>query len=73
MRTLSVRVTLPEHRLLNDLAGARRVSIEALVRDALAFPPLHVPASPTRRLEVVRGEQAPTVGEAEQGPGTPIV
>jgi hypothetical protein len=72
MRTISVRLSLAEHRLLTDLAGARRVSVEALVREALAFPPLYVPASRTRRLEVVRSEHARPVGEGEQGPAAPI-
>lgn len=58
MRTISVRLSLAEHRLLHDLAGARSVSVETLVREALALPPMNLPASPTRRLEIVRGDDA---------------
>jgi hypothetical protein len=72
MRTISVRLTLAEHRLLKDLAGARRVSVETLVREALAFPPLYVLAARTRRLEIVGSEHAQSVGQGEQGPATPI-
>jgi hypothetical protein len=72
MRTVSVRLSLAEHRLLNELAGARGLSLEALVREALAFPPLYVPASSTRRLEVVRSKRGRPVGDEEPGPAAPI-
>jgi hypothetical protein len=72
MRTVSVRLSLAEHRLLNELAGARGLSLEALVREALAFPPLCVTASPTRRLEIVRSEGARPLGDEEPGPAAPI-
>lgn len=75
MRTISVRLSLAEHRLLHDLAGARRVSVEMLVREALAFPPIHTQASqdsPARRLEVVRSEDAQPSGDQEPGPTAPI-
>jgi len=72
MRTVSVRLSRAEYRLLNELAGARGVSLEALVREALAFPPLYVPASPARRLEIVRSERALPAGDEEPGPAAPI-
>jgi hypothetical protein len=72
MRTVSVRVSLAEHRLLHDLAGARSVSVETLVREALAFPPIHAHAPPARRLEIVRSEETLSSGEEEPGPTAPI-
>jgi hypothetical protein len=75
MRTISVRLSLAEHRLLHDLAGARRVSVETLVREALALPPIHTQASqasPARRLEVVRSEDTRPSGDGEAGPTAPI-
>jgi hypothetical protein len=71
MRTISVRLSLAEHRLLHDLAGARSVTVETLVREALALPPVHAQAA-TRRLEIVRGDDAQRVGDEGSGPGTPI-
>lgn len=73
MRTVSVRLSAAEHRLLCDLAGARSVSVETLVREALSLPPIHVRASPARRLEVVRSEDAQPSGDGEAGPTAPIV
>jgi hypothetical protein len=72
MRTISVRLSLAEHRLLHDLAGARGVSVETLVREALGLPPLHVRASPARRLEVVRSEEARPTSDEESGPAAPV-
>jgi hypothetical protein len=72
MRTISVRLSLAEHRLLHDLAGARSVSVETLVREALALPPIPVHASPTRRLEIVRSDDAQPVGDEGSGPAAPI-
>lgn len=69
MRTISVRLSLPEHRLLNDLAGARGVSIETLVREAMALAPFGAPAAP--RLQIVRGDElgsAPDQREDASGP-----
>lgn len=54
MRTISVGLSLAEHRLLNDLAGARGVSVETLVREAMALAPFETVPAP--RLELVRGE-----------------
>jgi hypothetical protein len=72
MRTISVRLSPAEHRLLHDLAGARSVSIETLVREALALPPIHAEGSPARRLEIVRSEDARSSGDEQPGPTTPI-
>jgi hypothetical protein len=72
MRTVSVRVSLAEHRLLHDLAGARSVSVETLVRETLGFPPIRAQPSPARHLEVVRGEDAQPRGEEEPDPTAPI-
>ena len=71
MRTISVRLSLAEHRLLHDLAGARSVSVETLVREALALPPMHVHATPARRLEIVRSDDAHARDEERPGPATP--
>ncbi len=56
MRTISIRLSPAEHRLLNDLAGARGVSIETLVREAMALAPFEARETPRRRLQVVRSE-----------------
>jgi hypothetical protein len=56
MRTISVRLSLAEHRLLNDLAGARGVSIETLVREAMALAPFETADGSGRRLQIVRSE-----------------
>jgi hypothetical protein len=72
MRTISVRLSLAEHRLLHDLAGARRASVEALVREALGLPAIHAHASPARRLEIVRSEDAEATRDEEPGPTEPI-
>lgn len=40
MRTISVRFSPGEHRVLRDLAAAEGVDLEALIREALALPPL---------------------------------
>jgi len=71
MRTINVRLSLAEHRLLHDLAGARSVSVETLVREALALPPMHVPASPTRRLAIVRSDDAQPTSDAGPAPAAP--
>jgi len=68
-----VRLSPAEHRLLHDLAGARSVSVETLVREALALPPIHAQASPARRLEVVRSEDAQPSGDQQPGPTAPIL
>ena len=73
MRTISVRLSPAEHRLLHDLAGARSTSVEALVREALALPPIAVHASPTRRLEIVRSEDVQPARDERPGPPAPIV
>ena len=57
---------------MHDLAGARSVSVETLVREALALPPVPVHASPARRLEIVRSEDAQPNGDGESGPAAPI-
>jgi hypothetical protein len=60
MRTISVRLSLAEHRLLQDIAGARGISIETLVREAMALVPFEAPAGVGPHLQVVQGERAPT-------------
>lgn len=72
MRTISVRLSHAEHRLLQDLAGARSVSVETLVREALSLPPIHAQAATTRRLEIVRSEDAQPSGDGETDPAAPI-
>jgi len=73
MRTISVRLSLAEHRLLHGLAGARSVSVETLVREALALPPIPLRASLTRRLEIVRSDDVQPARDEEPGPAAPIV
>jgi hypothetical protein len=72
MRTISVRLSLAEHRLLHDLAGARSVSVETLVREALGLPAIHAQAPPARRLEIVRSEDPDPTRDEEPGPTAPI-
>jgi hypothetical protein len=72
MRTVSFRLSPPEDRLLRALAGARGVSVETLVREALAFPPIQLPHSPVRRLEVVRGGESHRRDEQRSGPLGPV-
>jgi hypothetical protein len=71
MRTISVRLSLAEHRLLHDLAGARSVSVETLVREALGLPAMHVQGLPGRRLEIVRSDDASPAGDEGVGPAAP--
>lgn len=40
MRTVEVRLSRAEHRLLSDLAAAEGIDLEALIREALALVPL---------------------------------
>jgi hypothetical protein len=56
MRTISVRFSAAEHRLLTELAAARDVSVETLVREELTLPPFDPATAPYRRLRVVRAD-----------------
>ncbi|MFI4990544.1 MAG: hypothetical protein ACHQHO_06485 [Solirubrobacterales bacterium] len=58
MRTISVRLSRAEHRLLADLAGARGVSVETLVREAMALAPFGAQEVATPRLQIVRSDGA---------------
>jgi hypothetical protein len=46
IRTISVRFSAEEHRLLDDLATDQGIDIETLIREALTLGPLdaHAPA-----------------------------
>ncbi len=72
MRTISVRLSLVEHRLLNDLAGAQGVSIETLVREALALAPFDARDHPARRLQIVRSDEARTAIKEGEDPSAPV-
>lgn len=58
MRTVVVRFSPAEHRLLANLAAAQGMTVEALVRDALTLAPIDARGAPTTPLRVVRGEDA---------------
>jgi hypothetical protein len=56
IRTLSVRFSTDEHRLLGDLASDQGVDVETLIREALTLGPIDAPAS-TPHLRVVRSDE----------------
>ncbi|HTZ87419.1 MAG TPA: hypothetical protein VMB05_12200 [Solirubrobacteraceae bacterium] len=65
-----VRLTSAEHRLLSDLAAAEGIEVEALVREALAFPPLEsTPSMP--HLHLVSGSGVPGDEEWRTGRALP--
>jgi hypothetical protein len=55
IRTIAVRFSGVEHRLLDDLAAAQGVDVETLIREALTFAPIDGPGA-ARHLQVVRSE-----------------
>lgn len=63
MRTITVRLSRAEHRLLSDLAAAEEIDLEALVREALALGPLD-PDEAKPCLQLVEGTGAPRPGPA---------
>lgn len=71
MRTISVRLSLAEHRLLNDLAGARGISVETLVREAMALAPFEADPSDGPHLQVVYSDDAPSALADVKGPRKP--
>ncbi len=69
MRTISVRLSLAEHRLVNDLAGARGVSVETLVREAMSLAPFELPSAP--RLQIVRADELGPATDGRESPSGP--
>ncbi|HEX3910057.1 MAG TPA: hypothetical protein VHW67_05070 [Solirubrobacteraceae bacterium] len=61
IRTIAIRFSLTEHRLLGDLAAAHGVDLETLIREALTFGPVEAKAA-APRLRVVQGDPAPGAG-----------
>jgi hypothetical protein len=55
MRTVAVRFSPAEHRLLANLAAAQGMTVETLVRDALTLAPIDAGGAPTPPLRVVPG------------------
>jgi len=72
MRTIVVRFSTAEHRVLHDLAAAQEVSVETLVREALGLVPVDAarPAGP--RLEVVGGTGAVATPGDRRSDAVPI-
>jgi hypothetical protein len=56
MRTVAVRFSGAEHRLLRRFASAQGVSVETLVREALALAPFGAREARAGRLHVVEGD-----------------
>ena len=56
IRTISVRFSAEEHRLLDDLAVDQGIDVETLIREALTLGPVDAPAIATH-LRVVRGDE----------------
>jgi len=61
IRTMTVRFSAEESRLLEDFARITGVTLEALIREALFLPPLEARAR--GHLRLVRGD-GPARGEA---------
>jgi hypothetical protein len=66
IRTLTVRFSEAEHRLLSDLANDQRIDLETLVREALTLGPIAEPAV-TPHLRVVRGDELSVTPGANRG------
>lgn len=67
MRTITVRFSSAEHRVLNDLAAAQDVSVESFVREALGLSPVDAVNLASRPLRLVRRSEAPALdGRCEQ-------
>lgn len=66
MRTVEVRLSRAEHRLLSDLAAAEGIDLEALIREALALVPLDSgPMPPHLELVPKAGAREPRERPAE--------
>jgi hypothetical protein len=61
IRTISVRFSAAEHRLLDDLAVDQGIDVETLIREALTLGPIDTPASEPH-LRVVRGDELSATG-----------
>jgi hypothetical protein len=66
IRTIAIRFSGAEHRLLDDLAAAQGVDIESLIREALTFAPIDPPGA-ERHLQVVRGEVGRVAAASDRG------
>jgi predicted DNA-binding protein with PD1-like motif len=56
IRTIAVRFSAEEHRLLADLATDQGISVEALIREALTLGPFEARA-PASHLHVVTSDE----------------
>jgi hypothetical protein len=56
IRTISVRFSAAEHRLLDDLATDQGIDVETLIREALTLGPIDARA-PVPHLRVVHGDE----------------
>jgi hypothetical protein len=56
IRTISVRFSAEEHRLLDDLAVDQGIDVETLIREALTLGPIDAPAI-APHLRIVRGDE----------------
>jgi hypothetical protein len=67
IRTISVRFSAEEHRLLDDLAVDQGIDVETLIREALTLGPIDAPAF-APHLRVVRSDElgAPTGWKRDQ-------
>jgi hypothetical protein len=61
IRTISVRFSAEEHRLLDDLAVDQGIDVETLIREALTLGPIDAPAVASH-LRVVRGDELTAAG-----------
>lgn len=56
IRTISVRFSAEEHRLLDDLANDQAIDVETLIREALTLGPIDAPVVASH-LRLVEGGQ----------------
>jgi hypothetical protein len=61
IRTISVRFSPEEHRLLDDLAVDQGIDIETLIREALTLGPIDAPVA-SSHLRVVRSDELDAPG-----------
>jgi hypothetical protein len=71
MRTAAVRFSEPEHRLLRSFAAAQGVSLETLVREALALAPIDARPNCARRLQAVGEDEARAAAERQREHAVP--
>jgi hypothetical protein len=70
IRTIAIRFSVAEHRLLDDLAAAQGVDVETLIREALTFSPIEAHGTP-RHLQLVGGEARRAAAVWDRGRAAP--